>query len=118
MKAQTFFTAKPIKDFNDKVLPLSAPAPAPLAAKPSNVNYFTGPQLRTAYSYQSVTNNNGIRKVKIAIIIAYTYKNLLTDLKIPNSVIEYIDANEQNLSMIAMKPEDLANNKNNDKQYM
>ena len=36
-----------------------------------------------------------------------TWDDLLTDCKIDNSVIEYIDAEEQNLSMIAMDPSDL-----------
>jgi len=35
------------------------------------------------------------------------WDDLLTDLRIPNAVIEYIDPEEQNHSMIAMKPSDL-----------
>jgi len=35
------------------------------------------------------------------------WDDLLTDLKIDNAVIEYIDPEEQNFSMIAMKPSDL-----------
>jgi DNA-directed RNA polymerase II subunit RPB2 len=35
------------------------------------------------------------------------WDDLLTDLRITNAVIEYIDPEEQNFSMIAMKPSDL-----------
>ena len=41
-----------------------------------------------------------------------TWDDLLTDCKIDNSVIEYIDAEEQNLSMIAMDPVDLTKKTN------
>ena len=41
-----------------------------------------------------------------------TWDDLLTDCKIEDSVIEYIDAEEQNLSMIAMEPGDLAKKTN------
>jgi DNA-directed RNA polymerase II subunit RPB2 len=35
------------------------------------------------------------------------WDDLLTDLRIPDAVIEYVDPEEQNFSMIAMKPSDL-----------
>lgn len=38
-----------------------------------------------------------------------TWDDLLTNVKIDNSVIEYVDPDEQNKSMIAMKPKDLEN---------
>jgi DNA-directed RNA polymerase II subunit RPB2 len=41
-----------------------------------------------------------------------TWDDLLTDCKIDDSVIEYIDAEEQNLSMIAMDPSDLTKKTN------
>ena len=41
---------------------------------------YTASQLRQAYNYQSITNNPTVKKVKIAIIIAYTYSGLLSDL--------------------------------------
>ena len=40
------------------------------------------------------------------------WDDLLLDLKIKNSVIEYLDPAEQNNSLIAMKPSDLINSKN------
>jgi DNA-directed RNA polymerase II subunit RPB2 len=41
-----------------------------------------------------------------------TWDDLLTDCKIDDSVIEYIDAEEQNLSMIAMEPSHLTTKNN------
>uniref|UniRef100_A0A6C0JEF0 DNA-directed RNA polymerase n=1 Tax=viral metagenome TaxID=1070528 RepID=A0A6C0JEF0_9ZZZZ len=38
-----------------------------------------------------------------------TWEDLLTDINLPEAVIEYIDAAEQNLSMISMKPIELIN---------
>lgn len=75
MEVKPFFCATQINNLS------RLPPPVKPAATPSNIKFFTAPQLRTAYNYQPVTNNSGIRKVKIAIIIAYTYKNLLADLK-------------------------------------
>ena len=40
------------------------------------------------------------------------WDDLLTDCKIENSVIEYVDATEQNLSMLAMTPTDLRDKTN------
>lgn len=42
-----------------------------------------------------------------------SWDDLLTDAKIKESIIEYIDPDEQNLSMIAMKPLNLINNNSN-----
>ena len=41
------------------------------------------------------------------------WEDLLTDARCDNSIIEYIDASEQNLSMIAMQPSVLENNHGN-----
>ena len=41
------------------------------------------------------------------------WEDLLTDARCNNGVIEYIDATEQNLSMIAMRPKNLKQSKNN-----
>ena len=47
------------------------------------------------------------------------WDDLLTDSRISDSVIEYIDPSEQNFSMIAMKPEKLTEKKNdNNKLYV
>ena len=46
------------------------------------------------------------------------WDDLLTDMKIENAVVEYIDADEQNLSMIAMNPKQLKEeNKNRIYKY-
>ena len=42
-----------------------------------------------------------------------SWEDLLTDCRINNSIIEYIDSSEQNLSMIAMTPLELKSTKNN-----
>ena len=42
-----------------------------------------------------------------------SWEDLLTDCKINNSIIEYIDSSEQNLSMISMTPSELKSTKNN-----
>jgi kumamolisin len=58
-------------------------------ATPSNPNsitsslpplYFSGSQLVNLYNVQPVNNNAGIRKVIIAIVVAYHYDNLIADL--------------------------------------
>ena len=41
-----------------------------------------------------------------------TWENLLTNIVLPNSVIEYIDVGEQNRSMISMTPRQLSGNNN------
>ncbi len=41
------------------------------------------------------------------------WEDLLTDARCENGIIEYIDANEQNLSMIAMRPNSLKQTKDN-----
>jgi DNA-directed RNA polymerase II subunit RPB2 len=46
-----------------------------------------------------------------------TWDDLLTDCKIKESVIEYIDPEEQAWSMIAMKPEELAQSTDSDKIF-
>jgi DNA-directed RNA polymerase II subunit RPB2 len=46
-----------------------------------------------------------------------TWDDLLTDCKIKESVIEYIDPEEQAWSMIAMKPEDLTQSTDSDKVF-
>lgn len=46
----------------------------------------------------------------------FTWDDLLTDTKINEAIIEYIDPEEQNFSMIAMKPTDLV--KHNESNYI
>jgi len=61
-----------------------------------------------------VLNNNTILKKDIINRIKsgeLEWNDLLCDLKIDKSVIEYIDPEEQSHSMIAMKPQDLSNEK-------
>ena len=66
-----------------------------------------------------VQNNNvlitkqimsGIKNKKIG------WEDLLTNLNIPASVIEYIDPDEQQNVLVAVRPRDLLN-KNSDKMY-
>jgi intein/homing endonuclease len=45
-----------------------------------------------------------------------TWDDILTDTKIDEAILEYIDPEEQNFSMIAMKPADLV--KNNESNYI
>ena len=61
-----------------------------------------------------VSNNNTILKKDVVNRIKtgdLEWNDLLCDLKIDQSVIEYIDPEEQSHSMIAMKPQDLYNEK-------
>jgi subtilase family serine protease len=50
----------------------------PIAAFPPQ--YFNGLQLLNLYNIPAVLPSTNIRKVKIAVIIAYTYKGLIADL--------------------------------------
>jgi len=51
-----------------------------------------------------ILQNSVVDRVKSGELV---WNDLLTNLKIDNSVIEYIDPEEQSFSMIAMKPRDL-----------
>ena len=64
---------------------------------------LTRPVLRVN-NQQLILNKTHIDGIKTNSI---GWDDLLTDCKIPSSVIEYIDAAEQNSSMIAMRPRDL-----------
>ena len=61
-----------------------------------------------------IINNNTIQQIKSKNL---TWEDLLTNCRIPESVIEYVDPLEQNTSLIAMKPCELVNkNKNAQEQ--
>jgi DNA-directed RNA polymerase II subunit RPB2 len=66
---------------------------------------LTRPLLRVHDNKLILTNNiiDMLSKKEIS------WNDLLTDMRIPESVIEYIDSAEQNLSMIAMNPSYLVN---------
>lgn len=64
---------------------------------------LTRPILRVINN-KLVLNKNHINKL---ISNELSWEDLLTNCKIDNSVIEYIDPAEQNLSMIAMEPKEL-----------
>jgi DNA-directed RNA polymerase II subunit RPB2 len=73
---------------------------------------LTRPLLRVKDG-ELVLNNEHIRKLKTYELC---WDDLITDCRIDDSVIEYIDAAEQNLSMLAMEPRDL--NKDSHKSGM
>lgn len=60
----------------------------------------TRPLLRVKDNRLLITNGH-IKKLRSKELV---WDDLLTDMKIDDNVIEYIDPTEQNLSMIAMKP--------------
>ena len=61
-----------------------------------------------------IINNNILTKLKNG---EYNWDNLLTSSKIYDSVLEYIDPEEQSWSMIATKPKDLINPENKLKKF-
>lgn len=69
----------------------------------SDAGRLTRPVLRVLNN-KLILNKQHINELTTKNI---TWKDLLTDCKIDNSVIEYIDPAEQNLSMIAMEPIEL-----------
>jgi hypothetical protein len=88
--------------YGKKIVPARIPAPAPVVTDPvpidpsiylnpfvsqtPNVNptiptqYINGSQLKTLYNVPNVSASTGIKKATIAIIVAYTYANLRSDL--------------------------------------
>jgi DNA-directed RNA polymerase beta subunit/intein/homing endonuclease len=64
---------------------------------------LTRPLLRIRKN-KLLLSNNTVNKIATGEL---NWEDLLTDIKLSDSVIEYIDPAEQNLSMIAMKPRDL-----------
>ena len=74
---------------------------------------LTRPLLRVKDNNILITRDiiNGIKSGK------YGWNDLITNSVIEESIIEYIDSEEQALSMIAMKPSDLINNNNSDNIY-
>jgi DNA-directed RNA polymerase II subunit RPB2 len=74
----------------------------------SDAGRLTRPVLRVKDN-KLIINNSHIRRL---VSKELTWEDLLINNKIDESIIEYIDPAEQNLSMIAMEPSDLNNNKN------
>jgi DNA-directed RNA polymerase II subunit RPB2 len=69
---------------------------------------LTRPVLRVKNNKVFITNNI-IKELNAENL---TWDDLLTDTKIDEAIIEYIDPEEQNFSMIAMKPTDLVKKEN------
>jgi len=65
---------------------------------------LTRPVLRVLDN-QLVLNKKHIRKIRERTLV---WDDLLTSMRYPDAVMEYIDPAEQNLSMIAMRPAELA----------
>ena len=65
---------------------------------------LTRPLLRVSDSNELIITKPVIDDIHNNIL---TWDDLLTDCRIPNSVLEYIDAEEQSWSMIAVHPRDL-----------
>ena len=74
---------------------------------------LTRPLLRVKNNNIILTNNI-LDKLKIG---EYNWDNLLTSSKIDDSVLEYIDPEEQSWSMIATKPKDIINIDNKLKKF-
>ena len=75
---------------------------------------LTRPVLRVKDSKLIITKSciNRIKKGEIS------WDDLMTNCHLPDSVIEYIDPSEQNVSMVAMKPEKLLGKKTADNNYI
>ena len=67
------------------------------------------PLLRVRNNKLVLTNDTILKLQKKEI----TWEDLFTDCRIPESVLEYIDSTEQNMSMIAMEPQMLQNKADN-----
>lgn len=65
---------------------------------------LTRPVLRVSNNNEILINQNIINKISDNEL---EWDDLLTDTKIDTAIIEYIDPDEQNYSMIAMKPSEL-----------